>query len=102
MPDDDRIRELWADDRLMTKEVASKLGLTMTTLYRESKRLGLPKRYSGKRQVCELDPSPEEIEIRAAAVRAGWSMTERRRRTPVARWRPPAYHFAGNGHVIQS
>ena len=100
--DDNRLRELWADDRLKTSEIAGTLGVTMTTLYRESKRLELPKRYSGKRQDCELDPTPEEIEARAAEVRAGWSRRQHHRRTPVVRWRPPAYHFGANGHVIQS
>ena len=102
MIDEQKLRELWADNSLRTREVAVLLGTTLTPLYREAKRLKLPKREGGKRMAGELDPTPEEIEARSAEIRASWTRSQVRNRTPAHRWRPPVYHTDTGGLVIQS
>lgn len=102
MIDEQKLRKLWEDEGLKTREVAALLGTTLTPLYREAKRLKLPKRAWGKRMAGELDPTPEEIEARAAEIRASWNRSQVRNRTPAHRWRPPVYHTDPGGLVIQS
>lgn len=98
------LTELWADDSLCTKDIAARLEISMTSLYRESKALKLPKRYSGKRQAGEVVPTTEEIEKRSAEIRAGWSrrQAERRGGGGSRRWRPPAYRMSVKDLVFSS
>jgi hypothetical protein len=103
--DREELQRLWFDDSLNTCEIADRLGVSMNTIYRERTILGLPKRYSGKRQDCELDPTPEQIEERALEVRSRWTPEEERRRgaggASSPRWRPQSFSMDSRGFAIQ-
>jgi len=101
--DHDELRRLWADNSLDTCEIADRLGVSMNTIYRERALLQLPKRYSGKRQDCELDPTLEEIEERTREIRSRWSPEEEQRRSAGSRshgWRPQSFVFDSRGLAI--
>lgn len=70
--------KLWHDYSLRTTEVAARLGCSPRRLSAEARRYGLPRRKpTHKPRADDLDrqagdPTPEEIALRAAAIRATW------------------------------
>lgn len=70
--------KLWHDKTLRTVEIAQQLGCSERRLADEARRYGLRRRPPyHKPRADELerqagDPSPEEIALRAAAIRATW------------------------------
>lgn len=86
---------LWHSD-LKNRELAEKLGVSVSGLWDIRKRYGLPPRKHERkpRQSEDDDPTPEEIEERCAAIRQKWSQTEwslRRVGGAPQQWRPPSY-----------
>lgn len=73
---DERVRELWKTHTIA--EIAAAVGTSSSSVSRLAARLNLP----GKLAFMESkeSPTPEEIEERAAEVRAGWTRSEERRR----------------------
>lgn len=65
----DRLRELWADPSLTSREIAAMFGVTRGELSAAMVRLGgfTRRRRGGPR---EIDPTPEEIAAGCAAIRA--------------------------------
>jgi hypothetical protein len=76
-------RQLWAEG-LYRDEIARRLGVGVDVLIarRRDQLAGLPKRTRGPRRACTptVDPTPAEIEERAAAIRETWSDEEREER----------------------
>jgi len=64
----------WADDTVSRLEIAKKFGVSLDHVTIHARRLGLPPRQSGYRRGLyrrEFDPTPDEIEKRAKAIREG-------------------------------
>lgn len=83
--------ELWFSD-IKNAELAKKLGVSRARLWDIRKRYGLPPRRHERGGTWPRDPSPQEIEERAAEVRAGWSDEVRQNRGRGSKpqpWRPP-------------
>lgn len=95
-----RLFALWGTT-ISNMDLCLAIGVSRTTLDTLRMRYKLPRRPRVKKdspEVCESDPSPEEIESRAAQVRAGWSEEEEQRRIVgrrTARWAPPRYCYDG-------
>jgi hypothetical protein len=73
---------LWHSD-MRSDDIAVELGITRDQLYRAKVWLKLPNRlvrYNEKAKQRLNDPTPEEIEERAAVVRAGWPPGEAEKR----------------------
>lgn len=65
-------------DSVSVAEVAERIGVSQSTVYDRMRRLGV-----GREEFKECDftsPTPEEIEVRSAEVRAKWTPAERSRR----------------------
>lgn len=73
---DKRVREMWTSHTIA--QIAAATGTTSSSVVRLAARLGLPgkTRLAGDRE----NPSEEEIRLRSAEVRAGWTTSEERRR----------------------
>ena len=89
--------KLWRSP-LRNDELADALGAPRGSLHYLASRYKLPKRDPAlwaKRGGVEADsPTPEQIEERAAAIRATWSEEEREKRRVgrrMQRWQMPAY-----------
>lgn len=98
----------WYSD-LKAEQVASKLGISRTCLYKLGKRYKLPKRDADKRTSraykIDYDPTPQEIEAAAQDIRASWSETESERRFVGSRrkdWAPPAFSYSSRTGVFVS
>lgn len=95
-----RLFELW-NTQISNTDICVAIGVSRSTLDVLRMRYKLPRRLHLKKQpteACESDPTPEEIESRAAQVRAGWSEEEEQRRIVGrrrSRWSPPRYCFDG-------
>ena len=82
-------------------EICLEIGVSRTTLDSLRHRYKLPRRpriMPKRLDVEENDPSHEEIESRAAEIRAGWSEEEEQRRIvgkKQVRWSTPRYSFDG-------
>lgn len=96
--DPERLRDLWFSPET-NAVIAEQLGLSMWQLYLAGKQLDLPSRHDSVRRVWKtVDPTPEEITERAAAIRRGWSDEEHDRRLvgSVAKpWKMPAFVYDG-------
>jgi hypothetical protein len=82
--------KLWNDHSIEHRELAARLGISMSHLWKVKKQYGLPSR---KRQHVfeEIDPTPEEIEERSAEVRMSWTpeIEALRNTVKTRRWTPP-------------
>ena len=79
----ERLKELWSDDRLTLQQVAMWLSTKADKVKEQARLLGLPDKIDKRclRIAFEtLDPTPEEIEERSAAVRAGWTPRQEKSR----------------------
>jgi hypothetical protein len=91
-----RFRELWAAG-VSLRAIADELGITQDNVSAIRRRLGLPPRYgsfaAATRAKVEpiIDPTPEEIAERSAAVRAKWD--ERTRELRRVTKTPKEYQF---------
>lgn len=91
-----RFRELWAAGASL-RAIADELGITQDNVSTVRRRLGLPPRYgsfaAATRAKVEpiIDPTPEEIAERSAAVRARWD--ERTREMRRVTKTPKEYQF---------
>jgi hypothetical protein len=101
-----KLFQLWNDHSVSNQELMKLLGITKHQFYAAKARHSLPRRPSechipsSARFPREVDPTPEEIEARAAAVRMKWTPDEEERRRVGPRaeaWRPPAFRFDYNG-----
>jgi len=77
--DTDLLRLLWDDCEVPLQDISSQLGISHDTLCKHARTLQLPKRPRAARR-SDKDPTTDEIEERAAAIRAGWTDAERERR----------------------
>lgn len=95
-----RLFELW-HTTMSNMDICMEIGVSRSTLDVLRMRYKLPRRARIKKEppeMCENDPTQEEIEFRAAQVRAGWSDEEEQRRIvgrKPRRWSPPRYCFDG-------
>lgn len=68
---------LWEDDEKTVQDVARELGVTRSTVYKISRRYGLPRKETSQKAVdrdkAAWLPTPQEIEERAAEVRSRWT-----------------------------
>lgn len=74
--------KLWQSE-LRSDQIAAELGCTrghLFNLVRKHKLGRRPQRFEAPRKSMHDDPTPEEIEQRAAAIRATWTPEERRSR----------------------
>jgi hypothetical protein len=74
-----QLHKLWQSE-LRSDEVAAKLGCTrghLFNLVRKHKLGRRPPRFDAPRKSVHPDPTPQEIEERAAAIRATWTTQER-------------------------
>jgi hypothetical protein len=74
--------KLWQSE-LRSDEVAASLNITRGHLFflvRKHKLGRRPQRFDAPRKSVHPDPTPQEIEERAAAIRANWTPQERRTR----------------------
>lgn len=72
-----KLKQLWSTQRT-TEEIAIQLKVSLSYLHTFARRHNLPKRVHIKRPgrpagVAEIDPTPEEIIMRAAECRARWT-----------------------------
>jgi hypothetical protein len=70
-----KLKQLWETQR-KTEEIAVHLGISTSHLHTLAKRHNLPKRTHlnvKRRGTADVDPTPEEIAIRAAECRARWT-----------------------------
>lgn len=91
--DTDLLRLLWGDCEVPIQDISARLGVSHDTVYKHARELQLEKRPRAVRR-GEKDPTIEEIEERAAAIRASWSESERERRYVGRRakqWTPPRF-----------
>lgn len=92
--DEDKFKQLWLSDMSVAR-ISAELRISTDSLNRVRVRLGLPARTPKTRAKPGepyRDPTPSEIEERAAAVRATWSAeTEEKRRVTKSIIRP--YEF---------
>lgn len=73
-----KLRQLWSTQR-PTEEIAIYFKVSLAYLYSFAKRHDLPRRTHVARrrpESVEPDPTPEEIALRAAEVRARWTTEE--------------------------
>jgi len=66
-----QIRHLWKGE-LTDGEIAEEMGLTLGELKQFAGQLSLPSR----KESCVFLPTPEQIRLAAAAIRAGWTRAE--------------------------
>lgn len=66
-----QIRHLWKGE-LTDGEIAEEMGLSIGELLQFAEQLGLPAR----KESCVFLPTPEQIRLAAAAIRAGWTRAE--------------------------
>lgn len=66
-----QIRHLWKGE-LTDGEIAEEMGLSLGELLQFAEQLGLPAR----KESCVFLPTPEQIRLAAAAIRAGWTRAE--------------------------
>ena len=74
-----QLHKLWQSE-LRSDEVAAELGCTrghLFNLVRKHKLGRRPPRFEAPRKSVHPDPTPQEIEERAAAIRATWTPQER-------------------------
>jgi hypothetical protein len=74
--------KLWQSE-LRSDEIAAELGCTRGHLFflvRKHKLGRRPQRFEAPRKSIHPDPTPQEIEERAAAIRANWTTQERHTR----------------------
>jgi hypothetical protein len=92
--------KLWAMpvDKMPPAKICSELGVSQASLYTLRQRYKLPARQKSLDRAPD-DPTPEEIEARAAEVRASWPDGEHERRScgksGRRHWVPPAFSFNG-------
>ena len=81
LPPRDEFIDAWFDETLTRADIKDKFGLSKTRCRRIAKEYGLPmERPNFVDTTKSPDPTPEEIEERAAEIRRGWSEAERQRR----------------------
>lgn len=96
--DRQKVRELWTTER-SNSDIAAELGLSLLQLYAAGRNLKLRDRSVYVNRVYErsVDPTPEQIAERAAAIRAEWPDGEEDRRLVGSgagrRWTTPAFSF---------
>lgn len=75
-----KLKQLWKTRRT-TKEIAILLQVSLAYLHTFARRHNLPKRVhiARKANEKEIDPTPEEIALRAAEVRARWTDSDYRK-----------------------
>ena len=76
-----KLKQIWGTQRT-TEEIAIQLKVSLSYLHTLASRHNLPKRTHIQRTrpgLGEIDPTPEEIEVRAAEVRARWTAAEHNR-----------------------
>ena len=81
MPSKEEFTEGWLDEDLIRSDLTKRWGISKTTLIRLAREYGLDlvrPNYIKTRGV--VDPTPEEIEERAAEIRKGWSESVREQR----------------------
>ena len=66
-----QIRHLWKGE-LTDGEISEEMGLSLNAMLAFAERLGLPAR----QESCVYLPTPEQIRLAAAAIRAGWTRAE--------------------------
>jgi hypothetical protein len=66
-----QIRHLWKGE-LTDGEIAEEMGLSLGELLQFAEQLGLPAR----KESCVFLPTPEQIRLATAAIRAGWTRAE--------------------------
>lgn len=104
--DSKKVRELWTTER-SNSDIAAELGLSLLQLYAAGRKLKLRNRSVYVNRVYErsVDPTPEQIAERAAAIRAEWPEGEAERRlvgnVAAPRWTIPAFTFDRRRHYIR-
>lgn len=97
--DEATIRRLWASD-LRNDHLAEALGVPHGWLETIRERYGLPiRRHHAPRNDHKADPTDQEIEERAATIRAGWTPAEAERRWQLGSLRAECKQFAFDGRV---
>ena len=84
--------------KMTAEDVAARLGVSVTMLYRLRKRYKLPPRDADRRskQQREVDPPPDEIARISEEIKASWSESEKERRwvgPKTKAWQPPSYQY---------
>lgn len=95
--DTDLLRLLWDDCEVPLQDISERLGVSHDTIYKYAKVLQLPRRPRAVRR-SDDDPTPEQIEERAAVIRAKWTDAERERRQvggKAQQWAPPRFVYSG-------
>lgn len=101
-----KLFQLWHDHSVSNDELKELLGLTKHQFYSLKAKHSLPTRPiecqkpNPSRGSNEWEPTPAEIEERAAQVRSWWTPEEEERRRVGPRrqeWAAPKYHFRWNG-----
>jgi hypothetical protein len=77
--DDERLREMWSDERFSISDICDALGALQWDVTTRARVLGLPpKATRGGPQVRQADPSPEDIERACREIQARhWTDEER-------------------------
>jgi predicted Zn-dependent protease with MMP-like domain len=71
-----KVKKLWKVSELTFDEICDELGMEPGELNRLAEEMDL-----GERPECDIYiPTPEEIRLRAAAIRANWTQAEREAR----------------------
>lgn len=75
-----KLEAVW--ESMKVADIAAMHGTTEQSVYHWARKYGLPSRLQLVNRDAPLagDPSPEQIEERAAVIRMGWSDEERQRR----------------------
>lgn len=94
---------LYNDKSVSLSEMCERLNITKSQAYIIRKRHNLPPRHLD--DACQSrpdDPTPEEIEVRAAECRARRTGAEKTRteRAGRTRWTLPSYHFDGRDYTF--
>jgi hypothetical protein len=99
-----KLFSLWQTEKTTT-EISSELGITKSALYSVARRYALPRRTALVRRSPDrmTDPTPEELEAKAAEIRRGWSREEREKRMVGPgrrRWTIPQFAFNHDGVLV--
>lgn len=68
---DSQLRELWQNKDALIEEIASRMGFSYFTVFARARRLGLPKRQSGRRRDRGKSPNVERDNIIREEHKAG-------------------------------
>ena len=81
---EEKLKKLWLQN-VKTDKIAKRLGVSASKVYSMAKSLGLEKRD------FFVDPTPQELEERAAEIRKNWSRAERESRLVGGKFRPESW-----------